>query len=107
MSILSRALFGAVVVGTVVAAPHGARASSYRLNPVTLTLTANASTALVTVTNDSPDALRFQITGFAWDQKPDGAMDLQPSNDIVYYPSMLKLAPGESRKLRVGMNATP
>lgn len=84
-----------------------ADAASFQVTPVSVGLSAKASSSLLTVTNQSNDEARFEVQGFAWDQTPTGEMKLTPTNDVVFFPSLLKLAPGESRKIRVGMNVTP
>jgi fimbrial chaperone protein len=82
-----------------------ARASAFNVNPVQVFLTSSASSALLTVTNESPETLSFQITVFAWSQSEKGQMELNPTKDIVFFPALLTLAPKEEKKVRVGATA--
>jgi fimbrial chaperone protein len=88
------------------AAPK-AQASAFDIAPITLVLSAKMPSGMLVVTNRGDEALRFQVSAFAWDQKPTGEMVLNPTKDIVFFPAMLTLKPGEARNLRVGMNNAP
>ena len=81
-------------------------ASSFSVNPTQIYLTSKSTSAILTLRNESDESLRFQLTVFAWDQSVQGEMKLQPTSDIVFFPTLLTLAPKESRNVRVGA-ATP
>lgn len=93
------AMFGATF-GTVFAA-------SFSVDPISVTLKKTNSSATVAITNQSPQPTRFQITGFGWLQSPSGEMQLTPSNDLVFFPQLVTLAAGETRRVRVGLTAAP
>jgi fimbrial chaperone protein len=86
---------------------RSAHASSFEVAPISLTLSAKVTSGMLVVTNRSPEPLRFHITAFAWDQKPDGEMVLTPTKDLVFFPAMLTLNPQEARNLRIGANIKP
>ncbi|MBI2358943.1 MAG: molecular chaperone [Deltaproteobacteria bacterium] len=65
-------------------------------------LSAKTRSALLTIRNESGDTLRFQLNVFAWDQSPQGEVLLSPTEDIVFFPPLLTLAPGEERRVRIG-----
>jgi fimbrial chaperone protein len=77
-------------------------ASVFRVTPVQVALSRGTTSTLVTLGNDGDRELRLQVSAFAWEQAPDGTMKLSPTRDVVFFPMMLKLAPGEERKVRVG-----
>ena len=54
------------------------------------------------IRNESAEVLRFQLSVFTWAQSPKGEMQLAPTTDIVFFPALLSLTPGEERKIRVG-----
>ena len=86
----------------LVGAPH-AEAASFTVSPTQVFLSAHATSALLTLRNDSDEPLRFQLTLFRWDQSPDGEMTLTPSEDIVYFPKLVALDKREERKVRIGL----
>ena len=89
----------AVVLGLVLQAGTLA-ASAFKVTPVRVTFSGPSST-LLTLKNESDQPLRFQISSFLWSQDPKGAMQLTPTEDIVFFPALLSLNPGEERKVRV------
>lgn len=72
------------------------------MSPTQVFLNGRTASALLTLRNDSTEPLRFQLSVFAWDQSPAGEMALTPTEDIVFFPSLLTLGPKEERKIRVG-----
>ncbi len=92
--------------GLATAKPGVCLASAFKVTPVKILLTRRAPTALLTVKNQSDKRLRFQAGVFAWDQDPDGRMQVTPTQDIVFFPTVLFVEPGEERKVRLG-NVAP
>jgi fimbrial chaperone protein len=91
----------AVVVGGIVS-PTTATAATFTVEPTQVVLSARSSGVLLTLTNGSDDTLRFELSVFGWNQSASGEIELQPTQDIVFFPSLLTLAPHETRKVRVG-----
>jgi fimbrial chaperone protein len=79
-----------------------AQAAQFQVSPVRLDLSAQASSGLLNVRNQSTEPIRFQVTGFAWQQSQGGEVQLQPTKDLAFFPSMLTVPAGGSRKVRVG-----
>jgi fimbrial chaperone protein len=82
-----------------------AQASSFQINPIRITLTPQGSSSLLTVRNESKERLRFQIDYFAWDQSKQGEMILNPTDDLVVYPTLLSVDGGQERNVRVGVKS--
>lgn len=78
-------------------------AATYKVAPVQVTLSAGRPSALLTLSNESDETLRFQISAFAWDAGPHGEMKLEPTTDVTFFPELLSLEPGKERKVRVGV----
>jgi fimbrial chaperone protein len=95
----------ALILGTLglVLQAESASASAFRVTPIQVVLSGKSST-LLTLMNESDQSLRFQISAFAWTQSPAGEIKLAPTEDILFFPSLLTLKPGEERKVRVGAN---
>jgi fimbrial chaperone protein len=91
-----------LALGAVNAQPRGALASAFNVRPTQIYLSPKASSSLLTVRNESAEALRFQMSVFVWNQSVTGEVQLTPTQDIVFFPSLLTLAPGEERKIRIG-----
>src|SRR5438132_11814509 len=89
----------AMVLGLVLQAGNIA-GSAFKVTPVRVTFSSPSST-LLTLKNESDQSLRFQISSFVWSQDPKGGMQLVPTEDIVFFPALLSLNPGEERKVRV------
>lgn len=92
----------AAPLGSLFFLAGAARASSFTVNPIKIVLGEKERSTLLSVQNQSTEALRFQISVSGWNQSPTGEMVLSATKDIVVYPSILTLGPGEQRKLRVG-----
>lgn len=81
---------------------EAARGATFAVSPVQLTLGPRSPSALLTLRNQGSEPTRLQLSAVTWRQAADGTMQLEPTEDIVYFPAMLVLAPGESRVVRVG-----
>ncbi len=92
----------ALLIAGLVALPVLASAATFSVNPISISLSKSNSSATLAVTNDSRDKLRLQVSGFAWAQKPNGDMQLQKTEDLVFFPSLVTLDAGETRRIRVG-----
>ena len=84
-----------------------ALASSFTLSPVRVFLSHTAHSQTLTLRNESDQPISFQVSASEWHQNPDGSMALTPTDDVVFFPVLLKLKPGEARNLRVGLTVPP
>ncbi|MBI3304117.1 MAG: molecular chaperone [Deltaproteobacteria bacterium] len=105
MTRLRSLLFVAVTLGLTLCQAEAVLASMYKVTPIQISLSTRTASALLTLSNEGPDTLRFQLSAFAWNQSRQGAVELSPTEDIVFYPPLLMLKPGEERKIRVGTKA--
>jgi fimbrial chaperone protein len=80
-----------------------AQAGNFQVLPVQVDLGPHAQTETLTVRNHGAESTRFQVSVYAWNQGAAGEMELAPTSDVVFFPSMFELGPGEERKIRVGL----
>jgi fimbrial chaperone protein len=83
-----------------------AHAATFTVEPTQIHLSARTTSVLLTLRNDSQETLRFELSAFAWGQSPSGELQLEPTEDVVFFPALLTLGPGESRRVRVGSATT-
>lgn len=83
-----------------------ASAATFTVDPTQIFLSGRSGSVLLTLRNESNETLQFQLSVFAWTQNPSGQMELEPTEDIVFFPTLLTLKPKETRRVRVG-SATP
>ncbi len=93
------------LVVSLLAAP--AAAATFSVAPTRVVFTPQATSALLTITNDSGEALRLQVSAHAWRQSESGELQLSAADDLVAFPGLLTLAPGETRRIRVAFTGTP
>lgn len=89
-------------LGFLLGGAEGARASAFTVTPVRVILGQGTSSALLNVRNDSTDPIRFQISVKAWNQSASGEMQLSDTNDLVFFPALMEVKPGEQRNVRIG-----
>lgn len=88
----------------VIAQAGVAFCGTFHVNPIRISLSRQTSSTLLSVRNQSGEKARFQIAVFTWEQDPRGEMVLSPTNDIIFYPTLLALEPGDQRNIRIGTN---
>ncbi len=101
----ARALSVLLLVGTVLAIAVPARAATFGVSPVDVTLARGERSHLIVVTNEDTVPLRFQLDGYRWDERPDGEMALAPSDALIFFPRLFEVQPGQTQNVRVSVMA--
>lgn len=105
---LTRGLCAAVTAfGLACGMAGGAFAASYAVEPSTFTLVPPVRNATITVTNLSPEPIRFQVSGLAWSENDAGAMRLTKTSDVVVFPQMFTVPSLGSQRVRLAVVAAP
>lgn len=104
--ILRPSIFKIPVIAALLAlTPAYAFAATFAVNPIVVSLAKSDSSATIAITNQSKEKLRLEVTGFSWSQRTDGEMQLTPTDNLVFFPQLLTLDPGETKRVRVGVTA--
>jgi fimbrial chaperone protein len=101
---LAAVLMAMVITGL---GPGGAEGATFTVDPTQIYIGGRTTSVLLTLRNESQQPLRFQLSVFEWNQSPTGEMELEPTEDIVFFPALLTVEPGETRRVRVGSTTTP
>jgi fimbrial chaperone protein len=105
MRIVRTILVVTAAVTSLAATP--ASAATFSVNPTQIFLAGRTTSSLLTLRNDSTEMLRFQLTAFAWNQSAAGEIELAATQDVVFFPALLTMKPGEERRIRVGSTVAP
>jgi len=92
-------IFVAILVASHASAAWG---SVVAVNPVRIHLSGSKRSEQLKLTNTGTKPARFQVTAHSWHETPDGQMKLVQTNDLLFFPSLLEIFPGQSRRVRVG-----
>jgi fimbrial chaperone protein len=92
------------VLALALLAPAAA-ASQFTVNPTRVELSTRVTSSVVSVRNDGQSPIRIQVKTHAWSQTLDGQMQLDPTEDVIVFPTLVTLNPGEERRLRVAVTA--
>lgn len=84
-----------------------ALAGTFTVAPTNLTLGEQHHSAVLVLNNTGTDVIRFEATSFRWDESDAGEMLLEPADELLVFPTIFSLAPGESRQVRVGTAQPP
>lgn len=101
---MNRSFCHILIAGVVLLGAAPARAG-LRFEPVYIYLRQGEPATLLKLTNDSAAPARYQATVFAWSQTTTGEMQLTPTKEVVFFPTVFALAPGEQRGIRIGTTA--
>lgn len=104
---MSRSTLVALLLSGLAFGGAGEAWAGINVNPVKIELSSDATSTLLTVTNQDERIVRFQVDVSAWEQAPDGEVRLAPTEDIVFFPVFLVLNPKDSGKIRIGSTAKP
>lgn len=87
--------------------PSDSISATFIINPIKLFFGAGKQTDVVSITNNSDEALSMQVTALSWEQDEEGRRVLTPSNDLIVFPKLFTIGQGENRLVRVGIKIPP
>ncbi len=98
----TRRTYLGLLLALALSAPGPSQASSFVVFPLQVVLSPKAANTLLSVSNRDGQPLRLQLSVYAWAQNAKGEMQLTPTQDVVFFPRLLTVGPGEERKVRIG-----
>jgi len=104
--VLLKTLLARSYVLLVSLAPAWASAG-FKIDPIPLVLDGSARTTEFRVTNTGKREATLQVEVARWSQGADGAEQQAPSGEVIVFPEMIRIPPGENRILRAGHPGGP
>ena len=102
----SRALTALVWMAFAAFFVSTASAASINVKPVQIHLSEGAKTGNIKVTNTSGQSVAMQLNAVQWSQDIQGHDLESETNDVIFFPQLFTLAPGESKAVRVGLKSS-
>ncbi len=98
---INRLLFwGLVVIFSIPA--QSALAGSLSVTPTRVYLDSEAKSTTVRLTNRSDGELSVQVEMFKWTQDSEGNDLYEPTNDVIFFPKILKINVNSEKIIRIG-----
>ena len=79
----------------VVLTASSARASGLNVTPIQLRLSPQTTKAMLTLRNDGPETVRYQVSATSWNQTSRGVLQLAPTGEVLFFPALFTLKAGE------------
>lgn len=79
-----------------------AAAGEFSIKPIRVELGSAIRSAVITVKNESQDKLSFQLQAMEWTQDKTGKDEYTDTRDLVYFPKIMTIDPGQEGVIRVG-----
>jgi fimbrial chaperone protein len=80
-----------------------ARAGGLNVTPIQIHLSPQTTKAMLALRNDGAETMRYQVSATSWNQTPRAELQLAPTSEIVFFPGLFTLKPGEERNVRIGV----
>jgi len=94
-----------VLCCALLAAAASALAGEFSVNPIRLELGAAVRSGAIAVKNEGQQPLSFQLQVMEWRQDPQGKDQYLETRDLIFFPKILTIEPGQQAVVRVGTRA--
>lgn len=81
------------------------QAGEFTVDPIRLELGAAARSGVITVRNEGKEKLGFQLQASEWSQDALGKDQYSETRDLIFFPKIMSVDPGEVGVVRVGTRA--
>src|SRR5687768_13080143 len=96
-----------MLIGLLAFYASPAWAAVVTVNPTRVHLSASQRSELIELRNSGTEPARFQAQAHAWHETVDGQLVLAPTRDLLFFPSLLEIPAGETRRIRVASTVRP
>lgn len=90
------------VLCSAVLASAPCHAGEFSVNPIRLELGTSVKSGVIAVKNEDKRKLNFQLQAMEWTQSADGKDQYADTPDLVFFPKILSIEPGQEGLIRVG-----
>ena len=101
--ILKIIFIASVSLFSIVQAPFICSGQDWGVSPIRLDFTTKVTSGILTVSNGTPDKINYQIKAFEWAQDGEGKDKYTETADIIFFPKMMVVEPGDKKIIRAGM----
>lgn len=91
----------------VVLYQSSASAGLVGVSPVRVSLDSATRTAVVEISNLGDAPMGIQVDAVSWKQDADGQNVYEPTDDLLAFPPIFTVAPGETQLVRIGQTDEP
>lgn len=98
-------LFSAFSIAAVLALSlfTTSHAGNFKVSPIRLKLAPGAKITSLKITNNGSEKVTVEMEGRKWTQAEGGGDVYEDTDEVILFPRMMDIAPGEERVLRVGV----
>jgi fimbrial chaperone protein len=86
---------------------HSAIGDGLRVSPLKVEFNKDNNSALVKISNGGGKKFTVQLDAMSWTQDAAGQDQHTPTSDIVFFPRIFSIEPGDQRTVRVGYQGEP
>ena len=100
-----RLLFLILLASVSMFFPSTAFSGDLRVTPVKLFFDQQFKNGIITVINEGDEPIQVEIKASEWKQDANGKDQYNPTEDIIFFPKILKMEKGEQRAVRAGVKS--
>lgn len=87
--------------------PTSLLAANFTLSPVRVFFQADQRTDIINIKNNSQEEIQLQVSSYTWAQDQEAKDVLTETDDLIVFPKLLSVAPGQTSLLRIGKRVAP
>ena len=100
---ISTSVVALLLFGSATLLPLSSAAGAFSVSPVRIYMLPRERAVAVTVVNEGDTEVVLQADLNTWTQKPDGTDELNPTDDMILSPPIIRLAPNSSQVVRLAL----